>query len=256
MFVLDKLNDDNFVNFIIENHQYRDSFKSDMVCIKLGLGTALKKKLSTTKDVLNFMLKNLGYEIEIPDTDRKFTCYNYFQMWLNQIKKQNENVPNIGFDTTDIWIAILAFTGTGISWIIWGLREPPLNAELGVLAGTVNVFIFILFAASLCFSWGLAVQIILGILFSSYEICTIIATIRNVFEHRESRRISAKYWHDYTEQRISNMKKYLKQVKSKSEQDKNNESDKKHEKIENELGNTGNSFPDSQKFENENDKKK
>ena len=39
------------------------------------------------------------------------------------------------------------------------------------------------------------------------------------------------------------MKKYLDQIKSKSEQDKNNESDKKNEKIENELGNTYNNFP-------------
>ena len=241
---MQKINADKFVEFIIYDHAYTDTFNFDMKQIKLDLGTALKEKLSKTKDVLNFMLNNLGYEFQIPNSNTKFTCYDYFQKWLNQIEQQNKNVPNIGFDTTDILIAILAFTGTGISWIIWGLRKPPLNAKLGVLAGTVNVFIFILFAASLCFSWGLAVQIILGISFSSCEICTIIATIRNVFEHRESRRRSAKHWNDYIEQHILNMKEYLEQVKSKSEQDKNNKSDKKNEKIENELGNTGNSFPD------------
>ena len=202
------------------------------------------------------MLNNLGYEIKIPNSNTKFTCSDYFEKWLNQIKDQNKNVPNIGFDTTDILIAILAFTGTGISWIIWGLRKPPLNKKLGVLVGTIHVFIFILFAASLCFSWGLAAQIILGILFSLYEINTIIVTIRNVFEHRESGRENAKYWHDDIEQRIPNMRGYLKQVKSKSKQSKNDESDKSNDENKNELDITGNNFPNQQKIVNENDEKK
>ena len=253
---MQKINADEFVKFIIYDHAYTGTFDFDMKQIKLDLWTALKKKLSETKDVLNFMLNDLGYEFQIPNSNTKFTCYDYFQKWLNQIENQNKNVPNIGFDTTDILIAILAFTGTGISWIIWSLCNPYRQPIFKFVIGVINILISGLFVCSISFGWGLAVQIILGILFSSYEICTIIATIRNVFEHRESRRRSAKHWHDYIEQRIPNMKEYLEQVKSKSEQDKNNKSDKKNEKIENELGNIENSFPDSQKFENENDKKK
>ena len=255
MFVLQELNNVKFIEFITRNRPY--DFKTDIGHIKTTLGSESKLlQTDTEEDVLNFMLNNLGYEFQIPNSKIKFICSDYFEKWLNQIKDQNKNVPNIGFDTTDILIAILAFTGTGISWIIWGLRKPPLNKELGVLVGTIHVFIFILFAASLCFSWGLAAQIILGILFSLYEICTIIATIRNVFEHRESSRNSVRHWHDYIEQRIPNMRKYLDKIKLKSEQDKNNESDKRNDEMKDEADNQNNNFPDSEKIIDKNKKDK
>ena len=118
MFVLQEINADKFVEFIIENHPYQSDFNGDIQQIQPYLNNEFKKKLSTTKDVLKFMLNNLGYEFQIPSSNTKFICSDYFEKWLNQIEQKNKNVPNIGFDTTDILIAILAFTGTGISWII------------------------------------------------------------------------------------------------------------------------------------------
>lgn len=252
MFVLQELNADDFVRFITTHRPYE--FDTDIENIKKVLNDKFGEQASY-KDILQYMLNNINLDLKsAANIKKKFTCYNYFERWLNQIETQNKNVPNIGFDTTDILIAVLAFTGTGISWIIWGLREPPLNAELGVLAGTINVFIFILFAASLCFSWGLAVRIILGILFSLFEIYTIRETIRNVFEHRESRRKSNQYYRTCIADKIPKMREYLNQVKG--NQNKNNQSDKTNNEMKNELDNTDNNFPTSQELVNEDDKKK
>ena len=88
------------------------------------------------------MLNNLGYEFQIPNSKIKFTCSDYFQRWLYHIESQNENVPNIGFDTTNILIAILAFTGTGISWIIWGLQKHSQFSKFHIGTGIINIFIF------------------------------------------------------------------------------------------------------------------
>ena len=255
---MQELDNVEFVNFIIKNHPYQSDFNGDIQQIQPYLNNKFKKKLSTTKDVLNFMLDNLGYEIEIPDSNIKFTCYDYFKKWLNQIEQQNKN---IGFDTTDILIAILAFTGTGISWIIWGLQKHSQFSEFHIGTGIINIFIFILFIASLYFSWVLAVQIILGILFALLAIVTALMAISNLFNNRDNAKFNSQLMQD----RIADMRKYLDKIKSKSEQDKNNESDKENEKIENNLGlfsclhsllvNTGNNFPNQQKIVNENDKK-
>ena len=254
MFVLQNNDADDFVNFIIENHPYQGIFDADMKQIRLYLKTALEKELSKTEDILKFMLNNLEYEFQIPSSNTKFTCSDYFEKWLNQIKDQNKNVPNIGFDTTDILIAILAFTGTGISWIIWGLQKHSKFSEFHIGTGIINIFIFILFIASLYFSWVLAVQIILGILFALLAIVTALMAISNLFKNRDDRRKNAKFNWAFMQDRIADMRKYLDQIKSKSEQDKNNESDKENEKIENNLGifsylyslllNTDNNFPD------------
>ena len=258
---MQEINADKFVEFIIENHPYQNDFNGDIQQIQPYLNNEFKKELSTTKDVLNFMLNNLEYEFQIPNSNTKFTCYDYFQKWLKQIEQQNKNVPNIGFDTTDILIAILAFTGTGISWIIWGLQKHSQFSEFHIGTGIINIFIFILFIASLYFSWVLAVQITLGILFSLFAIFTVLRAICNLFNNRDDRRKNAKLNSQFMQDRIAYMREYLE-----SEQDKNNESDKENEKIENNSGifsclysllvNTDNNFPDSQKFENENDKKK
>ena len=111
MFVLQELNNVKFIEFITRNRPY--DFKTDIGHIKTTLGSESKLlQTDTEEDVLNFMLNNLGYEFQIPSSNTKFICSDYFEKWLNQIKDQNKNVPNIGFDTTDILIAILAFTGT------------------------------------------------------------------------------------------------------------------------------------------------
>ena len=84
MFVLQKLNNVEFVKFITRNRPY--DFKTDIERIKTTLGSESKLlQTDTEEDVLNFMLNNLGYEIKIPNSNTKFTCYNYFQKWLNQI---------------------------------------------------------------------------------------------------------------------------------------------------------------------------
>ena len=67
-------------------------------------------------------------------------------------------------------------------------------------------------------------------------------------------RDNAKFNSQLMQDRIADMRKYLDKIKLKSEQDKNNESDKENEKIENNLGifsylyslllNTDNNFPD------------
>ena len=81
-------------------------------------------------------------------------------------------------------------------------------------------------------------------------------TIFNAYNNREVRRQNDKSGREFMQECINDMKKYLDPIKLKSEQDKNNESDKSNDKIKDEADNQNNNFPDSQKFENENDKKK
>ena len=211
------------------------------------------------QDTLKYMLDNINLELAYTNDSNgtvKSSCYQIFKNWLQIIENENNNAPEIGFDTTDILIAILAFTGTGISWIVWDSQKHSPEAGFKICIGMINIFIFILFAASLYFSWVLAVQIILGILFFLFAIPTIIVTIYNVFNNREVAREDAICRQNYIKEHIPKMKKYLNQIKSKSEQDKNNESDKKNEKIENELGNTDNNFPAQKDKDKDKDKPK
>lgn len=256
MFVLQEINADEFVEFMIKNHPYQSDFNGDIQQIQPYLNNEFKKEASTTEDILKFMLNNLEYEFQIPNSETKFTCSDYFEKWLNQIETQNKNVPNIGFDTTDILIAILAFTGTGISWIIWSLCDPYHQPISKFVIGVINILISGLFVCSIFFGWVLAVQIILGILFALLAIVTAFATIYNAYNSRDVRRQNNEIHREYMSNRINDMRDYLKQVKSKSEQSKNDESDKSNDKIKGEADNQNNNFPDSQKFENENDKKK
>ena len=256
MFVLQNNDADDFVNFIIENPPYQGIFDADMKQIRLYLKTALEKELSKTEDILKFMLNNLEYEFQIPSSNTKFICSDYFEKWLNQIKDQNKNVPNIGFDTTDILIAILAFTGTGISWIIWSLCDPYRQPIFKFVIGVINILISGLFVCSILFGWVLAVQIMLGILFALLAIFTVVMTIFNAYNNREVRRQNDKSGREFMQECINDMRKYLEQVKQTSKQSKNDKSDKSNDKIKDELGNTNNNFPNSQKFENENNEKK
>ena len=256
MFVLQEINADKFVEFIIYDHAYKGTFNFDMKQIRLDLWTALEKKLSKTKDVLNFMLDNIGYEFQIPSSNTKFICSDYFEKWLNQIKDQNKNVPNIGFDTTDILIAILAFTGTGISWIIWGLCNPYREPIFKFVTGMINILVSGLFACSIFFGWVLAVQIILGILFSLFAIFTVVMTIYNACNHRRARRKDNASDRNRMSNRIHDMREYLEQVKRTSEQDKSDKQNKSNDKIKDELGNTNNNFPDSEKIIDKNKKDK
>lgn len=60
-----------------------------------------------------------------------------------------------------------------------------------MVLGMVNIFIFIIFVASLYFSWVLTVQIMLGVLFFLFAIPTAIITIYNLFNSREPSKESA-----------------------------------------------------------------
>ena len=91
--VLQELNNVKFIEFITRNRPY--DFKTDIGHIKTTLGSESKLlQTDTEEDVLNFMLNNLGYEFQIPNSKIKFICSDYFEKWLNQIKDQNKNVPN------------------------------------------------------------------------------------------------------------------------------------------------------------------
>ena len=93
MFVLQEPNAGKFVNFIIKNHPYQNDFNGDIQQIQPYLNNEFKKESSTTEDILKFMLNNLEYEFQIPSSNTKFICSDYFEKWLNQIKDQNKNVP-------------------------------------------------------------------------------------------------------------------------------------------------------------------
>ncbi len=255
MFVLREINADGFVEFITSNRPYE--FNTDIEDIKTTLVSKSKLlQTDTEKDILNFMLNNLGYEFQIKKINMKFTCSDYFERWLNQIENQNKNVPDIGFDTTDILIAILAFTGTGISWIIWSLYNPYREPIFKFIIGIINILISGLFVCSIFFGWVLAVQIMLGILFSLFAIFTAFATIYNAYNSRDVRRTDNEYDRNLMSDRINDMKKYLEQVKSKSEQSKNDESDKSNDKTKDEADNQNNNFPDSEKIIDKNKKDK
>ena len=163
---------------------------------------------------------------------------------------------NIGFDTTDILIAIIAFTGTGISWIIWSLCDPYHEPIFKFIIGIIHILISGLFVCSIFFGWVLAVQIILGILFSLFAIFTAFATIYNAYKSRRIKRKNNESDRNRMSNRINDMRGYLDPVKRTSEQDKSDKQNKSNDENKNELDNTGNNFPNQQKNVNENDEKK